>query len=257
MHAQPSALALAEGVAWLAALDARFSFALIIASTEASLRWLRALPQDHPVRRKAILPSDDALDAALDKARTLAIARELGLPLPAARELPQAGESGAADALSGADDRFEVDGVAQGYPRVLKPVRSKVAIGTRLASLAVAVVHDADERAATLDTLLPFTAVQEQAWVPGRGVGVEVLYEHGRMAWHFVHERLHEWPLTGGASTLRRAGGPEPALVEMTKRLLDRLQWHGVAMVEWRRDAHRAPRTGWWRSTRGCGARCR
>jgi len=62
-----------------------------------------------------------------------------------------------------------------------------------------------------------------------------VLYERGRMAWHFVHERLHEWPLTGGASTLRRAAGAETELVELTRRLLDRLEWHGVAMVEWRR----------------------
>jgi protein-tyrosine-phosphatase len=239
IHAQPAALPVEAGVEWLVELDARFGFTLVFATTEASLRWLRALPEDHPVRRKAILPSNAALDAALDKARTIALARELGLPVPAARELPQVAGAAGDDArpVPREDDRFEVDGVVHGYPRVLKPVRSKVAIGGRLASLAVSVVHDAEERAATLDTLRPFTPVQEQAWVPGRGVGVEVLYEHGRMAWHFVHERLHEWPLTGGASTLRRAGGPEPELVEMTRRLLDRLQWHGVAMVEWRRDA--------------------
>ena len=239
VHAQPAAFPIEKGVAWLTELDARFGFTMIVAATEASLRWLRALPEDDPVRRKAVLPSDAALDAALDKARTISLARELGLPVPAARELPQAeGRVGdEADPEGMEDDRFEVDGRAHGYPRVLKPVRSKVVIGNRLASLAVAVVHDAQERAATLATLRPFTPVQEQAWVPGRGVGVEVLYEHGRMAWHFVHERLHEWPLTGGASTLRRAGGEEPELVEMTRRLLDRLQWHGVAMVEWRRDA--------------------
>jgi len=238
VHAQPAATPVATGVAWLTELDARFRFTMIVAATEASLRWLRALPEDHPVRRKAVLPSDAALDAALDKASTIALARELGLPVPAARELPQVDAIADDDAgpVAIEDDRFEIDGVAHGYPRVLKPVRSKVVIGTRLASLAVAVVHDAEERAATLDTLRAFTPVQEQAWVPGRGVGVEVLYERGRMAWHFVHERLHEWPLTGGASTLRRAGGPEPELVEMTRRLLDRLQWHGVAMVEWRRD---------------------
>jgi protein-tyrosine-phosphatase len=242
VHAQPSALPVEAGVTWLTELDARFNFTMIVAATESSLRWLRALPEEHPVRVKAVLPSNAALDAALDKARTIALARELGLPVPAARELPQAGgasgpEGGDARPVPVLDDRFEIDGVAHGYPRVLKPVRSKVVVGNKLASLAVAVVHDAEERASTLDALRPFTPVQEQAWVPGRGVGVEVLYERGRMVWHFVHERLHEWPLTGGASTLRRAGGPEPELVEMTRRLLDRLGWHGVAMVEWRRDA--------------------
>ncbi len=229
VHVQPAAEPVDTGVAWLVELDARFGFALVVPTTEASLRWLRALPADHPVRRKAVLPSDDALDAALDKSRTSRIARELGLPVPATREMAQC----ARDVPLPEDVRQP----PARWPVVLKPVRSKVVRGGKLASLAVAVVHDAETRALTLASWLPDTPVQEQAWVPGRGVGVEVLYENGRMAWHFVHERLHEWPLTGGASTLRRAAGPEPELVEMTRRLLDHLKWHGVAMVEWRRDA--------------------
>ncbi|MFL6630002.1 MAG: ATP-grasp domain-containing protein [Burkholderiaceae bacterium] len=229
VHVQPAAEPVDAGVDWLVELDARFGFALVVPTTEASLRWLRALPEDHPVRRKAVLPSNDALDAALDKSRTAAIARALGLPVPATREMAQCARD-----VPLPDD---VRRPPVRWPVVLKPVRSKVVRGGKLASLAVAVVHDEEARALTLGAWLPDTPVQEQAWVPGRGVGVEVLYEHGRMAWHFVHERLHEWPLTGGASTLRRAAGPEPELVEMTRRLLDRLQWHGVAMVEWRRDA--------------------
>ena len=227
IHAQPAAEPVEGGVAWLTALDERYQFTLVVATTEASLRWLRALHETHPVRVKAVLPSDAALDAALDKSVTIAIARDLGLPVPAARELPQhaAGTSTA-----------DLPPPPQVYPVVLKPVRSKVVIDGRLASLAVAIVHDDESRAVTLASWLPHTPVQEQSWVPGRGVGVEVLYERGRMAWHFVHLRLHEWPLTGGASTLRRAAGAEPELVEMTRRLLDRLQWHGAAMVEWRRD---------------------
>ena len=228
VHAQPAAEPVDAGAAWLTALDERFGFVLIVATTEASLRWLRWLPEDHPVRRKAVLPSNAALDAALDKSTTTAIARELGLPVPAARELPQR--------VAGAPDPELAP--PRAYPVVLKPVRSKVVIDGRLASMAVAIVHDDEARAVTLASWLPHTPVQEQSWVPGRGMGVEVLYEHGRMAWHFVHQRLHEWPLTGGASTLRRAGGAEAELVELTRRLLDRLQWHGVAMVEWRRDAH-------------------
>ncbi len=233
VHAQPAAEPAEGGVAWLLELDRRHDFALILATTEASLRWLRALPEDDPVRRKAVLPSNASLDAALDKAATTRIARELGLPVPTSRELP------GGDALPAGGEGAAIDPGAppSRYPVVLKPVRSKVVMGKRLVSLSVAMVHDDAARAATLAAWLPYTSVQEQPWVPGRGVGVEVLYERGRMAWHFVHERLHEWPLTGGASTLRRAGGAETELVELTRRLLDRLEWHGVAMVEWRRAA--------------------
>lgn len=226
VHAQPAAEPVEAGAAWLVDLDARLGFALVVPTTEASLRWLRSLPETHAVRRKAVLPSDVALDAALDKATTSAIARELGLPVPAAREIAQHLPGIPAPDLP----------PPQSWPVVLKPVRSKVVIDGRLASMAVAIVHDEEARRVTLASWLPHTPVQEQAWVPGRGVGVEVLYENGRMAWHFVHERLHEWPLTGGASTLRRAGGADTELVDMTRRLLDRLHWHGVAMVEWRRD---------------------
>ena len=228
VHVQPASEPVEAGVAWLTELDGRFAFTLIVPTTEASLRWLRALPEDHPARRKAQLPSDAALDAALDKSTTTRIAHELGLPVPAARELAQQSPASAPPR--------DMPEPPRSWPVVLKPVRSKVVIGDRLVSLAVAIVHDDETRAVTLAAWLPHTPVQEQAWVAGRGVGVEVLYEHGRMAWHFVHERLHEWPLTGGASTLRRAAGAEPELVDMTRRLLDRLQWHGAAMVEWRRD---------------------
>ncbi len=240
VHVQPAAEPVDAGVAWLTGLDSRFSFSLILPTTEASLRWLRALPEDHPVRAKAVLPSDAALDAALDKSRTTAIAVELGLPVPPTRLLRQHDSLPSSSGGAGLPPESPDEPAVRIWPVVLKPVRSKVLIGTRLVSLAVAIVHDEAARASVLGSWLPFTAVQQQTWVAGRGVGVEVLYERGRMVWHFVHERLHEWPLTGGASTLRRAGKAEPELVDMTRRLLDRLEWHGVAMVEWRRDDHGA-----------------
>ncbi len=221
VHAQPPAEPVEPGVAWLRELDRGFGFTLVVPATESSLRWLRRLPEADPLRRKAVLAGDLALDAALDKEQTREIARRLGLPVPASRLLPQ-----------GAPPPPPV-----GLPSVLKPVRSKVVDRGRLLTLAAAVVRTAAEREARLAAWLPLTAVQEQAWVPGRGVGVELLYDRGRCAWSFVHERLHEWPLTGGASTLRRAAAPDPVLLGHSTRLLDAFGWHGAAMVEWRRAA--------------------
>ena len=163
VHVQPAAEPIAAAVAWLVELDVRFGFALVVPTTEASLRWLRALPEDHPVRRKAVLPSNDALDAALDKSRTSRIARELGLPVPATRELAQCARD--------VPLPDEARRAPASWPVVLKPVRSKVVRGGKLASLAVAVVHDEETRALTLASWLPDTPVQEQAWVPGREIG--------------------------------------------------------------------------------------
>jgi peptidoglycan/xylan/chitin deacetylase (PgdA/CDA1 family) len=53
VHAQPPAEPVQAGVEWLTELDRRFGFTLVFATTEASLRWLRAMPEDHPVRIKA------------------------------------------------------------------------------------------------------------------------------------------------------------------------------------------------------------
>lgn len=223
---QPAAHEVEAAVAWLRAEDRRRGFDLVVPCTEASLRWLRALPEDDPLRRRAVLPGDAALDVALDKRRTLETAVGLGLPVPP----------------GGTIRRGAAPPAPPGFPCVLKPVASKVEVGGRLLTLTAVVARDEAARRAALEAWLPHTDVLEQAWVPGRGIGVELLYDHGRCAWAFVHERLHEWPLSGGQSTLRRALPLDDALVAPSRRLLDALAWHGVAMVEWRREARGAAR---------------
>jgi len=226
VHAQPPSEPAERGLDWLLDLDRQFSFSLVLPATEAALRWLCRLPDTHPLHEKAVLPSNAALEAALDKEQTREIAVGLGIAVPASRLLP----------------RGEAPPVAEGsFPKVLKPVRSKVVVGSRLMTLPVTVVRDGAERAEILAAWLPFTAVQEQEWVPGRGFGVEMLYDRGTMAWHFAHERLHESPLTGGASTWRRSCATDSELIEPSRRLLDRLGWHGVAMIEWRCSQGSAP----------------
>lgn len=222
VHDQPPAFPREQAHAWLADLDRRFSYSLIIPATEASLLWVRALPEGHRLRALAVVPGDRAIDVALDKERTCALAAELGIPVAPRRLLA----------------RGEPPPAAMGFPVVLKPVHSKVAVaGKDLMSMSVAVARDDVERAAALALRLPYTDVIEQTWVHGRGVGVEMVFDRGRVVAQFVHERLHEKPLTGGGSTLRRAAAPDPALIGHSRRLLEALDWHGVAMVEWRRAA--------------------
>jgi protein-tyrosine-phosphatase len=218
VHMQPPDLPIQRAVDWLLELDRKFGYCLIIPSTEASLLWLRYLPEHHETRRKALIPGNVSIDIALDKNLTYQMAVDLGIPVPDSRLITR--ESPLAPPES--------------FPVVLKPVRSKVTIGESLCSLPVAIAHNVEERELILRNILPYTDMQEQSWVQGRGVGVEVLYSRGTMVWHFVHQRLHEWPLTGGASTLRIAAPDNHELVERSRHLLNALNWHGVAMVEWR-----------------------
>jgi predicted ATP-grasp superfamily ATP-dependent carboligase len=74
-----------------------------------------------------------------------------------------------------------------------------------------------------------------QEGVPGRGYGVSVLMNSGRIRGRFVHRRLRERVLTGGPSTLREST-THARLEEYAERLLSEVEFHGVAMVEFRVD---------------------
>ena len=208
--------------AWLRAQDERRNYALIVPATEASLLGLRQLDENDPLRRKAVIPGNDALDIALDKEKTWKLAHDLGVPVPASVLYASAAEVGGAEQ----------------FPVVLKPTRSKVMLAGELRTLAVAVVKSEAERQEQLRRWLPVTPVQQQQYVCGRGVGVELLFHHGKKIWHFAHERVHEYPLSGGASSYRRSIDPPANMLRDAEKLLAALKWHGVAMVEFKMNAN-------------------
>jgi protein-tyrosine-phosphatase len=75
-----------------------------------------------------------------------------------------------------------------------------------------------------------------QEFFPGTGVGVELIAQHGRIAYAFQHRRLHEVPLTGGGSSLRKSEPVMPELLAASESLIAALEWNGVAMVEFKLD---------------------
>lgn len=216
--AQPGAEDIAPFVAWLREQDARRQYTLIVCSTENSLLALDSLAADDPLRIKALLPPSEALEVALSKEATRARAAALGLRVPSSRLIESS------DAVP----------EPSGFPVVLKPVRSLVRVGENVERLVPAIVRDAGARRSTLARMLRKTSVQEQEYVSGRGLGVECLYEHGRLSWYFVHERIHEVPLTGGGSSYRKSVAPNAGVIRFARKLLDDLRWHGVAMVEFK-----------------------
>jgi protein-tyrosine-phosphatase/predicted ATP-grasp superfamily ATP-dependent carboligase len=203
---------------WLKALDAENQYTLIVPATEASLLMLRWLPENDPLRLKAVIPNNECLDNALDKERTWRAARSLGIPVP---------DSIFIESLEGVPS-------ASPFPLVLKPIWSKVVLNGRIVTLSAAIVDNDRDRRKHLNAWLPYVPVQQQMYVRGRGVGVEFLYNRGRKVWHFAHERIHEFPLTGGGSTYRRSITPSSELLAASEKLLNAFQWHGVAMIEYK-----------------------
>jgi predicted ATP-grasp superfamily ATP-dependent carboligase len=59
----------------------------------------------------------------------------------------------------------------------------------------------------------------------------------GRLRAAFAHRRLREKPPSGGVSVLSESIALDPQVLEQAERILEALKWHGVAMVEFKRDA--------------------
>ena len=208
-----------EFAAWLRDLDEREGYRLIVATSDESMLGVAELPQDHDLRRRAVIPPDSALRAAMDKQATWELARTVGIDVPANRLHP----------------RGQVPAAAVSLPAVLKPQSSMTRTASGDRKLFVEIVRTEEERRHKLARMLRLSGVQEQQYVAGVGVGVECLYANGSLVWAFVHERLHEHPLTGGGSTYRKSLPLDEAITGPAIALLDRLKWHGVAMVEFKR----------------------
>ncbi|HAP39164.1 ATP-grasp domain-containing protein [Nitrospira defluvii] len=78
-----------------------------------------------------------------------------------------------------------------------------------------------------------------QRRVVGEGQGLFVLMNQGLPLGMFAHRRLRERPPSGGVSVLRESIALPKAMVDATLTLLQRVKWHGVAMVEFKVDAAR------------------
>ncbi|MCK5799153.1 MAG: ATP-grasp domain-containing protein, partial [Deltaproteobacteria bacterium] len=170
-------------------------------------------------------PSAEAMAIGFDKERVRRLGEELGVHSPA-NILATSPED-----LN--DPRLDVwihDAV------VVKTTRSKVFRDGQAQEYSARMFTDRDALNREVLALLPSTPVQLQQWVPGRGVGVEVLAYHGELVMTFAHERINEVPLTGGASSYRKSITPPQTLIDDAATLMRALAWHGVAMIEFRVD---------------------
>lgn len=166
--------------------------------------------------------------AASDKAHVLALARQAGFAVPVTRLVSTPDDCGAAVADAA-------------FPAVIKPHRSVVAEGGKRRKLAVALVADAAScRRILADLPAAAFPILLQQRVSGVGEGFFALRWGGRTVAMFAHRRLREKPPDGGVSVYRESMALEDSLMRPGLRLLDALDWNGVAMIECKRD----PSTG-------------
>jgi cation diffusion facilitator CzcD-associated flavoprotein CzcO/predicted ATP-grasp superfamily ATP-dependent carboligase len=198
----------------------------LIPSHDGSIEALRHRRADVERAVGLALASEESLAIVVDKARTLAVARELGMRVPRGALVSEARQ--AQGALEEA-----------GLPAVVKPVRSWVQEEQGEGQRLIAV--PATTTAAALVAIEAVLAEGEQAlvqeWLPGDRLAVSLLYARGRVWARFAQRTTRTAPPLGGSS-VRRESVPLPEdIARDAERLVMQLDLEGYSEVEFRRDA--------------------
>ena len=171
-------------------------------------------------------PDFETIQSAHDKGALAALATEKGIPIPKTVVVRDP-----------ADLESAIRHV--GLPAVVKarmsrfPSAGSGGMEARFATFARS--RSWPRRFATSESLGPCPLVQEH--IPGDGRGIFVLMNRGRLRAAFSHRRIREKPPSGGVSVLSESVALDPQLLAHAERLLEALKWHGVAMLEFKRDA--------------------
>ena len=165
----------------------------------------------------------EKLHFAQSKDKVLDLAERLGVPVPKTWHINDLSQ------LEAIKDRLP-------YPVVVKPRTGSGALGISYPGDGETLVRDYR----SIHQVFPFPLIQEFIPSNGPGYGASFLFdEKGQVKASFVHRRLREYPITGGASTLRESVRKDDVR-DLALTLLKALDWFGVAMVEFKLD----PRDG-------------
>ena len=156
-----------------------------------------------------------------DKEELAKIATELSLPIPKTYFV---------------EDATDIRKIAKiiEYPAVIK-------LKDATSSVGIQYVYSEDEFLSRYKqvilkyALTPHDYPLVQEYVPGGGYGVSALFNQGDIRAIFTHKRLREYPISGGPSTFRESIR-HPEMEKIATKILEHVDWHGVAMVEFKLD---------------------
>ncbi len=199
-------------------------YKLLIPMTDLTCTLCSEIAEQLRRHVKLALPEGDSYMRASDKAELLKLAQNLGVPIPKTL-FPQNPEQ-----LEAVIERLR-------YPVVVKARRSRVRAGN---SFRYGHVTYADSRTELLARFAVSHAeidgpvVQER--IEGPGCGLFALFQNGKPLVMFGHRRLRERPPSGGVSVLRESAPLDRQICDYSTKLLQSLNWTGVAMVEFKLD---------------------
>ena len=197
---------------------------VLLAAHDGVIEALRSDRARIETRVSLALASEPALEVAVSKPRTLAVARTLGIPVPRGAE--------AVDSTDVAAALAEV-----GLPAIVKPTRSWVSRGgdgSRVGPRAVVTPEEARREVARLTSMGGGAVIQE--WIRGPREAVSLVRAGGRVHARFAQVALRTAPSLGGNSVVRESIALPPDTAAAAEQLLGAVGLEGYAEVEFRRD---------------------
>jgi len=163
---------------------------------------------------KKYLANLQNIELCLDKKRTMDLAQSLDIPTPKTIYI---------------DSKKDIKNINIDFPCVIKG-NSEINKIER-----VKYIKNKTELKKILNKLLKNRNIPLiiQEYIVGIGAGFFGFYQNGHLKRFYIHKRLREYPITGGPSTAAETFY-HPKIFEYGKKLLDKLQWNGVAMVEFK-----------------------
>lgn len=200
---------------------------LVLPTTEVTSQLLLHFSEELTGLNLAFAPLHTVMQLA-DKSNLVKTAQSAGVAVPATEFFAEASQ-------------LNIESLS--YPCVLKPAQSKIFTGERWLATTVRVLHSAEDATRVLreDAYLSQYPFMIQEFIPGYGAGLFALYNHGKSVAFFAHNRIREKPPEGGVSVLSESVALPPKLLDPAKKLLESVNWHGVAMVEFRIAADGTP----------------
>jgi predicted ATP-grasp superfamily ATP-dependent carboligase len=213
----------AKFVSFLLRELSRHSYQMLLPMEDETTFLISKFHSEFSRRTYLPIPPLEKLQFANCKDKILKLAEDKGIPIPKTWYI---------------DDITQLNDLKASlpYPVVIKPKNSAGAVG-------VSYPKNSDElikQYLTVHRRFPYPLIQERIPSHGNGYGASFLMgKSGDVKASFVHKRLREYPVTGGASTLRESVRNDDVR-DMAHTLLKALDWFGVAMVEFKMD----PRDG-------------
>jgi predicted ATP-grasp superfamily ATP-dependent carboligase len=162
---------------------------------------------------KVVVPDWDSMEVAFNKDKTMDFAFKLNVPIPKTMVL------GSEDDLKRIKNYPVVIKSSDNSGNFVKYCNDEVELAQKFTSLK----------------LSSKTNIIAQEYISGFGCGFYGVYDKGKLIAHFLHKRIKEFPVTGGASAVAESYFDE-RLYRYGKCICDKLRWHGPIMVEFKYD---------------------